>query len=52
MITVDLVNGAEPRVKGQEADDFRKKLQPEIDEAKKNGWTIEIPFEIPDISEE
>lgn len=50
---MDLVNGvAEPRVKGKEADDFRKLLQPDIDKAKKNGWTIEIPFEIPDIDEE
>ena len=45
-ITVDMVNGAEPRVTGKEADEFRKKLAKDLALAKEKGWTVEIPFEI------
>ena len=45
-IAVDMVNEAPPRVKGKEADEFRKKLAKDIALAKRKGWTIEIPHEI------
>ena len=48
-ILVEMLVGKEPSIKGAEADKVRASLQKDIDLAKKNGWAIEIPFEIPDL---
>lgn len=45
MITSDLVNGAEPRVTGPEADKFRESLKKDIKFAEENGAIIDIPAE-------
>ncbi len=43
MIIVDMETVVTPRVKGEEADEFRKAIQPDIDLAKERGWVIDIP---------
>ena len=45
MVTTDLLNGKDPRVTGQEADDLRQKLKGEIKLAEDNGWIVDIPAE-------
>ena len=45
MILVDEVLEQPPRVKGKEAGQFRKELQPDLELAEKMGWTIDIPWE-------
>lgn len=47
-ITVDMINGKPPRIKGEEADEFRKRLEADLALAKKNGWEIELPFDMGD----
>ena len=51
MITMDVLQGAEPRVLGPEADAFRMALAKDIALAKKNHWVLELPFEIPNADE-
>ena len=44
LIMIDMVlKRKTPRVQGKEANAFRKKIKPEIDEAKRKGWTIYTP---------
>lgn len=45
-IIADEVNGAAPRITGQEADEFREKLKPDLARARERGWVVEIPPEI------
>ncbi len=47
-IIADEVLGRKPRIKGKEADEFRRKIRPDIEFVKKNGGEIYIPPEIPD----
>jgi hypothetical protein len=49
-IVIDVMTNQSPRVTGKEADDFRIRFATDVALAKKNGWSIELPFEIPDIS--
>lgn len=44
-ITLDMMLGRPPSVKGAEADAFRVKLQKDLDFAKANGYQIELPFD-------
>ncbi len=39
------LDGSEPRIRGKEADQFRKDLQPDLELAEKMGWVIDIPSE-------
>jgi hypothetical protein len=41
-IMVDVMNEREPTIRGVEADEFRRALQPDVDLAKKNGWALII----------
>lgn len=50
-ITVDVLTGKPPRVQGPEADKLRAALEKDIALAKKKGWIIELPFEIPDFGD-
>jgi len=52
MVATDLLNGKEPRVEGQEADDLREQLKKEIKLAEENGWIVDIPAEWEDIDDE
>lgn len=45
-ILVDLQIGREPpREVGLEADTFREKLRPEIEEIRRRGWVVDVPAE-------
>ena len=44
-ITLDLILGKPASITGPEADAFRVKLQKDLDFAKENGYTIELPFD-------
>ncbi len=44
-ILSDEVNGKEPTIHGEEADQFREDLKPDLKLAKEKGWIIEIPGE-------
>lgn len=44
-IIVDEMQGKEPRVVGDEADEFRESIKEDIELARANGWEIEIPAE-------
>ena len=47
MITIanELVNGKKPSIAGKEAEAFRAKIGPEIEEIKKKGGQVDIPSE-------
>jgi len=49
MITIDTMLRKPQRVIGKEAEEFKASLEKDLEVAKKNGWQIEIPFEIPAI---
>jgi predicted ABC-type ATPase len=51
MLVTDVMLGRKPRVTGVAADIFVIHLKQDIKEAKEKGWTLELPFEIPDIGE-
>ena len=43
-IMEDELSGRDPkRVLGKEADDFRKKLKPDLELAREKGWVVDIP---------
>ena len=42
-IIIDATLDRPLRIKGQEAEEFRKAIQPDIDLAEKNGLVIDIP---------
>ncbi len=42
-IIVDEMLGNEPTVTGDEADEFRRDIRPDIELARKNKWIIDIP---------
>ncbi len=44
-IIKDATLGNPPTVKGKEADEFRKEIQPDIDKVEKEGGIIDIPPE-------
>ena len=50
MIVMDMLTGSKVRVVGPDADEFISQFQADIDLAEKNGWNIEIPHDIQDIS--
>lgn len=52
MILADVLLGGEQRVTGEEADKFRSELMSDMEEIRAEGYAVEIPFEIPDASEE
>jgi len=52
MIVLDIVRGVPLRVFGTDADEFSEQFAADIRLANENGWTIELPFEIPDVSSE
>jgi|WetSurMetagenome_2_1015567.scaffolds.fasta_scaffold496419_2 hypothetical protein len=49
-IALDMLAHRKPSITGRDADDFRVAFQRDIDLAEKKGWKIELPFEVPDIS--
>lgn len=49
-IVIDFMLGNKPRVTGVEVDQFLEKFAKDVELAQKNGWTLELPFEIPDMS--
>ena len=51
IITMDVLQGVEPRINGSEADAFRVALTKDIALAKKNKWVLELPFEIPEFDD-
>jgi len=44
-IVVDTVSGRDQRVKGPEADSFRKQLAQDVKLAEEKGWVITVPTE-------
>lgn len=51
MIIRDLLAGREPSISSPEADDFANRFRADMELAKQNGWDIELPFDIQDISD-
>lgn len=49
-IVIDFMLEQKPRITGPEADEFLKEFAKDIELAKANNWTLELPFEIPDMS--
>lgn len=47
-ITMEFLRGDSPTITGEEADELREGLKKDMEIAKKNNWTIELPFEIPE----
>ena len=47
-LTLDTIFGKPLRVVGKEADEFVAKLKVDLEFAKQNGWTIELPFDMED----
>jgi hypothetical protein len=45
MIVVDYLNGSKQRVKSQKAEEFLKKLIPEIAAVEKKGGVVDVPPE-------
>jgi hypothetical protein len=45
IVARDLILGNKPKITSKEADAFREALKVDIALAKKNGWTLELPFE-------
>ncbi len=43
-IIMEEVLEEEPTIKGKEADEFRKAIQPDLELAEKMGWVIDIPW--------
>jgi hypothetical protein len=48
-IMKDMMAGRQPVLENEEAKQFAAVFTEDIAIAKKNGWTIEIPSEIPDV---
>ncbi len=46
-IIIDEVLEKKPTVTGKRADEFRKKIQPDIEFVKENGGEIHIPPDLP-----
>ena len=51
MVIMDMLRGDELRVSGSDVDEFKEQFQADIDLAKENNWSIEIPFDIEDIND-
>jgi hypothetical protein len=49
-IAKEIMNGLPVSIKGVDADKFAAELKEDLALAKKNGWIIELPHEIPDLS--
>jgi len=45
----DYLAGRRSSVTGKDADAFLEEFKKDVELAKRKGWTIEIPFEIPDL---
>ncbi len=51
IIIKEMLIGDPVSVTGTDAEQFVMDFQADIDLAKSNGWTIELPFDIQDLSE-
>jgi len=51
-IQVDLMNDKTPRVTGPDADAYRQSLEGDIAKAKKEGWSLDVPKEWPDMPDD